>query len=234
LVKIAVSGSDWRKIAASAGGNKMWEHAAPLIGIPSAIKALFDLHDRLAGSASHQEAATAKEKLREISDAIDGFAIDALELAAYKALHSATNQFMIDLKDTFAVISPDLDRSRMHYSATLKPIKSEIKALWMGQRAGAQLAALRDNPKFMIFLNIMPREIVEVSGGTEWQEYFWHLLRSLENDVENFGNFYQHVDNTQRLNMALNTYADRRIRVGIDDFDRIMEQLRSSIKAASN
>jgi hypothetical protein len=209
----------------------MWEHAAPFVGIPGAINACLQLLDRVKKGANEAREATAKTEvsLAQMKDALKEFAVDALELAAFKKLHTITNQFMIDLHETLMLDTPDRDWARNHHDKHLLIIKLEWQGVWQGERAGAQLANLRASRDEMKYLKSMPLEVREKLSGPSWDEYYWELLKRSEQEVENFRNFYDHVAQIRGFNSLLNNYANRSIERGIDDFNKIMNDLRIAL-----
>jgi hypothetical protein len=212
----------------------MWEHAGALVGIPAAIKATIEILGYIRSGSSPTDRATtdAAAKLSIVQSGLEGFAQDALELAAFKRLHTMTNQFGIDLRETFAMIGPDEKRAQHHHIEMLEVIEREFLTLWDGERAGNQLARLKDTPKLMQFLAVLPSDVSEKIPNPPWEAYFWTLLRETQGECRNFKNFYSQVHRLRMLNAALNNYADRRIAAGIDEFDAIMDQLRVALARA--
>jgi hypothetical protein len=212
----------------------MWSHAEALIGIPEAIKATIDIFDYVRSGRSSPENG-GKDGIRKLADvrgALEGFATDAVELAAYKQLHMITNSFMIDLKEAFAIAGPDEKRARLHHSEMLDVIQIEFISVWEGQRAGAQLAKLRDTPKHMGYLSSLPKDVMERIPVPPWDEYYWKLLRRTQDECGNFNNFSKCISEFRVITVALNNLADRNISREIEEFNSIMEKLRTSLGRA--
>jgi hypothetical protein len=209
----------------------MWEHAGALIGIPKAIKATIDIFEYLkSGRTTAQQAASdATSQLNGIKVALEQFAEDAMELVAYKQLHTMTNTFMIDLRESFTIAGPDVKRARAHHSDSLEAIEQEFISVWEGQRGGAQLARLRTTPSTMEFLRSMPSDVMERIKQPPWEDYMWKILHKAKDECGNFNNFSKVIKEFRTINVALNNYADRNIADGIDKFNDVMDDLRHSL-----
>ena len=207
----------------------MWEHAAVITTIPSAIVAVMEIFDRVLNEKETPEGGIeeSKRKLGEINAALETFAADALELAALKQLHATTNRFNVDLRHSFGIILPDANKSRSTYDGSLELIKSEFQLIW--ERGGAEFAKLRDDPLLMQFLTDLPQDVMERVPELPWDQYFWQLLRDAGSECGNFDNFYTLIEKIRVLNSALNSFADRNIARGIDEFDDIMDKLRLAL-----
>jgi hypothetical protein len=201
-----------------------WEHAKTLIGIPGAVKATIDIVNLVrSGEKSPTEA---QQQLAMILSGLNDFAHDALELAAYKALHTMTSSMMTDLKETFTIVGSDEGRARNQYNDSLQLIEYEFTSLWDGHRAGDKLARLRGTEKYMQFLRNPPKTVMQKVRKPPWEDYLWTLLHRAQQERENFKNFHGCVRDLRTLNVALNNYADHMIALGIDEFDKVMEHLR--------
>jgi hypothetical protein len=212
----------------------MWAHATQLLGVPGAIKAALDLFDRFSKGALTPPEGTGngKEQLRQIKEALSAFAVDAIELKAYKTLHAATNEFLIDLRETFTLAIPDEVRARQIHSHTLQVVKAELDSIWTANRGGNQLAALLEDPVLLKHLEIMPQSVMQFVPAGTWNDHFWRGLKRATSEAGNFDNFYVCICEVRHLNMALNAYADRQIKRGIEEFDRVMDQLRHNLAVA--
>jgi hypothetical protein len=203
----------------------VWEHAKTLIGVPGAIKATIDIIKLIkSGQKSPDDA---QQQLASALSGLDDFAHDALELAAYKALHTMTSSVMIDLKETFSIVGGDAERARNQYNESLKLIGFEFDALWEGHRAGDKLVRLQGNEKYMKFLRDPPSTVKRIVRKPPWDDYLLGLLRRAQKELPNFGTFQACVRDLRTLNVALNNYADHKIETGIDEFDAVMEYLRA-------
>src|SRR5262245_4666752 len=121
----------------------MWEHAEGVVHIPEAIKSTLEIVEYFhAGGTETTRASDGKLKLSGVRTALGAFASDALELSAYKRLHAITNQFTIDLRDTFAMIGPDVQRARDHHKDLLQEMEKEWQGIRETKRAANQLARL--------------------------------------------------------------------------------------------
>lgn len=209
----------------------MWEHASALIGVPAAIKATLEIIKMLNPAPGKAEPAQqAAHKLESVYAAVASLATDAAELAAFKDLHALTNQFQIDLKDSFAMVNPDPDRARDHWYKLAQAMKGEFMAMREGQRAAAQLDALRANAELMSYLEIMPEDVLRQVNRKSWDKCFLDLLRDAEASIENFGDFYIRVEKLRKLNSVLNNFADRSLKQGIGELDRLMSGLRKELQ----
>lgn len=208
----------------------MLEHAAAIIGVPAAIKATLDIVDRIRrnGTATGQEPEAAAH-LVAIHKAMEAFAVDANELAAYKKLHTLTNQLYIDLRQTFVLDNADRNWSRSYHTDHLNLIQIELTTVWEGNRAGGQLAGLRDDATLMAYLQSMPKEVADKTKSQTWNDYIWNLLEALRKDVESFPQCHAHVINLRGITGALNNYANRSMERGIDVLDNLMARLRDSL-----
>jgi hypothetical protein len=210
----------------------MWEHAEAIIGIPEAVKATLDIikHFRPAkGKDVSVRIKAAEEHQRLIRDSIQAFAVDAVELAAWKELHAITNSFSSSLKETFSIVGVPRERARQHHQDTRDIISLEFFSLHETQRAGDAFARLRINEKFMRYLASFPPHVMEKVPFPPWDDYFWKLLKQAETEVENFGNFYTCAANLRGLNRVLNNLADQKLKDGIEKFNGIMEKLRTAL-----
>jgi hypothetical protein len=215
-------------------GMRMWEHAPALLGIPAAIKATLELLDRLrsGGTGIDRLVADAADRQALIRGSLLNFANDALALKAFKSLHALTNSLFIDLKETFAIFTPDLDRARAHHTENLLIMKGEYMRLFSAQRAGNQLRALQAEPILMTHLvkENMPTDIkARIPKALTWDAYFLKLLGDSEKQCDNFQRFHILIADLHGLNNMLNNYADININRGIDNFNSVMDQLRHAL-----
>lgn len=204
-----------------------WEHAKALIGIPSAIKATIDIISLIRSNPNTPQ--DPNVPLSRILSGLDQFAQDAFALEAFKALHTTTNTLFTDLRQTFTIAIPDRRKARERYEESYNFIELEFSTLWEGQRSGDRLDRLKNTPALMGFLQTFPSTVLEAVKTPPWEDYFSTLLYEAHNEVENFKNFYDHISDLRRLNLALNNYADFMLASGIDEFNDIMEQLRREL-----
>jgi hypothetical protein len=207
----------------------MWENSAALIGIPAAIKATIEVIEKLHGALSGTDAQQVKTNLVSVNSALEKFAEEATELAAFKDLHALTNQFSIDLRLTFQLAGPDPTQVLGLWSQSLVSIRAELKDVKDGARGGGQLAALMHEPTLMRYFKRMPPDVAEKVPAGTWDQHFWGLLGSAREETENFSNLCKLAVELRDLNSALNNYADRSLKKGISQFDDIIKQLRTEL-----
>ncbi len=211
----------------------MWGHAKDILSIPGALKATLDIINYFrTGQPSAAQADDAINKLGSVKSALERFAVDALELTAYKDLHAMTNQLNIDLRQTFATIGPDPARAKAHFSEFNFEIQQEFLTLWEGQRAGNQLDGLRNTPELLQHLKKLPPTVREKVAAPPWHQNLSNLLLQAQAECENFRNFYRTVEQLRGLNIALNNYADHQIKKGVKEFDSLMDNLRAELERA--
>jgi hypothetical protein len=213
----------------------MWEHVAPFIGIPSAIKSTLDLLDRIKSNPQQPQASLhqATTTLNEVNRALESFAVDALELVAFKSLHTLTNSLAIDLRQTFVLDNPDRAWAQKHHADNVHFIETEWLTIWEGERAGSQLIRLSERGPLMRYLEAMPSEILERVRHISWEICFRTMLRETQSNIENFAIFYTKVRELRGLNAALNNYANRSIERGIEEFDTMMQHVRLAISKSA-
>ncbi|WP_374625340.1 hypothetical protein [Devosia sp.] len=215
-------------LLSSAGDGRerdVWENTRALVDIPGTIAAVITTIGSPAG-ANWQDCV---RRLQSVYAALDAFVLDEVELAAFKSLHALTNQMMIDLKDTFALVGPDPVQSRRHWSAHSALMRQEFRAMRGGARSSMQLAALCRTEGQMRYLQRMPEEIQRMLDEQPWPDRLAELLARAEVEITDFSSFYTRVDELRQVNSALNNYADQCLRSGIYELDDVIEALRSAL-----
>lgn len=208
----------------------MWENAGALIGVPAALKAALDVYDRIrkGQTTPANGASEGSDQLKHIHSYLNSFAIDALELKAYKDLHSVTNRFPIDLHETFAIISPIEDHTKARFNDSSALIKAEFMNI--RKRAWADLINLRSDKISMTYLSEMPDDITCCVKNGTWDAYYMSLVTRANEELENFRHFRRAIEELIELNAALNNYANQRIVQGIDQFNKLMADLRGQLR----
>ncbi len=204
----------------------VWENTRALVDIPATVAAVI-ASIRAPVGVNWRDC---ERRLQSVYAALDAFVLDEVELAAFKSLHALTNQMMIDLKDTFALVGPDPVQSRRHWSAHSALMRQEFRAMRGGARSATQLAVLGRTEGQMRYLIRMPDEIHRMLDGRSWPERLAELLAQAEGEITDFTVFYTRVDELRQLNSALNNYADQCLRSGIYELDDVIEALRSALR----
>jgi hypothetical protein len=207
----------------------MWEHAEALVGVPEAIKATIEIIEHFISGRRPPRSADGSANLRQMRSALHALATDAVELAAYKALHKVTNSLLIDLRETFTITVPGKDRARNHYHQMLTVIETEFVSVWEGHRGGGLLEKLRNDAKLMTYLRVLPGEVTARVRTPPWDAYYWSLLSESQQQCGNFDNLCKLITDLRTLTVALNNFADNNLAKGIEEFNSLMDRLRSAL-----
>jgi hypothetical protein len=204
-----------------------------LLGVPSALKALLDIFDRLKlGAVTPTDGKLQAEgSIAAIRGSLNAFATQASALEAFKCLHALTNTLFTDLRSTFTIYSPNLEFARTHHRESLGAIRDEYMRLNSTQRTGAQLTELQGRPELMEHLAAMPKFVRDriKPRRLTWDQYLANLLRDSERESGNFENFSELIMALHGFNTVLNNHADASLKRGISAFNSLMKDLRSAL-----